>query len=146
MRESMSVKTFFLGALAYLLVTFPVAYLWHLVVFAGVYDRLGIFNREEPIVALGFLAILIQGFLLSYAYPIFRGKGNTLKEGLKFGWMMGFFLWSSQVLAAAAKHQVSSLASWFAVETLYFAIQFTLVGIALGLVYGSRSPSPAVSG
>jgi hypothetical protein len=32
-----------LGA-AYALLTFPLAYLWHLVVFADVYDSLGIFN------------------------------------------------------------------------------------------------------
>lgn len=51
--------------------------------------------------------------------------------------MMGLFLWSSQVVAAAGKHQVASLSTWFAVETLYFAIQFALAGLALGLVYGS---------
>ena len=147
MRESAGVKMFLLGALVYLLVTFPLAYWWHLVAFKEVYDRLGIFNREEPIVALGFLVVLIQGLLLSHAYPIFRGEGSPLKEGLTFGWMMGLFLWSSQVAAAAAKHQVSSLTTWFTLETLYFTIQFTLVGLALGFVYGSRkSPTSAEEG
>ena len=145
MRDSTNIKTLVLGAVAYLLVTFPLAYVWHLVAFKGVYDRLGIFNRGEPIVALGFLVILIQGFLLSYAYPIFRGPGSPLKEGLRFGLFMGFFLWSSQVVAAAAKHQVASLTTWFTVETVYFVIQFALVGLALGLVYGYREPRPMAS-
>lgn len=131
----MRVKTIVVGAMAYLLVTFPFAAVWHLLALKGVYDQLGIFNREEPIVALGFFAMLLQGLLLSYVYPLFYQGGSSVKEGLKFGLLAGLFLWSSQVVAAAAKHQVTSLPLWFAVETTYFGIQFALVGLALGLVY-----------
>ena len=141
MKNRPQVKTFVLGAIAYLLVTFPLAFVWHLVAFKGIYDRLGIFNREEPIVALGFLVILIQGFLLSYVYSVFHRGGSPVKEGLKFGLLMGVFLWSSQVVAAAAKHQVASLPLWLTIETAYFAIQFTLVGLAIGLVYGWSEPA-----
>ena len=140
----MRIKKFLLGAVAYLLVTFPLAFVWHLVAFKEVYDRLGIFNREEPIVALGFVVILLQGLLLSYAYPFIYRAGSSMMQGLKFGLFMGLFLWSSQVVAAAAKHEVSSLSTWFAIETAYFAIQFTLVGLAIGLVY-SRRESPALA-
>ncbi len=45
-------------------------------------------------------------------------------------------VWSSQVVAAAAKHEVSSLSLWLGIETAYFALQFALVGLAIGLVYG----------
>ena len=65
-------KTVLLGALAYALVTFPLAYVWHLVAFADIYDRLNAFTRSEPIVPLGFLAIVLQGVLLSAAYPLLR--------------------------------------------------------------------------
>ena len=34
----MTRKTFLLGALAYLLVTFPLAFVWHLVIFKDVYQ------------------------------------------------------------------------------------------------------------
>jgi hypothetical protein len=134
------------AAAAYLAVTFPVAYVWHLVVFKGVYDRLGIFNREEPIVALGFLTIAIQGLVLSYLYPAFYRGGAPAREGLRFGLLMGVFLWSSQVVAAAAKHQVSSLPTWLAIETAYFAAQFILVGLAIGLVYGRLGPRGGETG
>jgi hypothetical protein len=132
-------RTYWLGALAYLVVTFPFAFVWHLVLFKNVYDRLGIFNREEPIVALGFVAILVQGLLLSYAFGRFRQRSSSLKEGLKFGLIAGVLLWSSQVIAAAAKHEVSSLPTWLALETAYFALQFALVGVALGWIY-RRTP------
>ena len=131
-------NAFMKGAIAYLLVTFPLAFVWHLVVFKDVYDALGIFNREEPIVALGFLVILVQGLLLSYVFPYFHRGGSSVKTGLRLGLVMGLFLWSSQVVAAAAKHEVSSLSTWLGIETAYFAIQFALVGLAIGLAYRPR--------
>ncbi len=139
----MRTKTFLLGALAYLLVTFPLAFVWHLVIFKDIYQWLGIY-REDPIIPLGFLVILIQGLLLSYAFPIFYRDGSSLNQGLKFGLFMGLFLWSSQVVATAAKHHVASLSTWLAIETAYFAIQFALVGLAIGFVY-SRRESPALA-
>ena len=133
----MTRKTFLLGALAYLLVTFPLAFVWHLVIFKDVYQWLGMY-REDPSVPLGFFVILIQGLLLSYAFPILYRDGSSIRQGLKFGLFMGLFLWSSQVFPAAAKHHVASLSTWFAIETAYFAIQFALVGLAIGLVYRDR--------
>ena len=135
----MNSKTFLLGAAAYLLATFPLAFVWHLVVFKEIYDELGIFNRGEPIVALGFAVILIQGLLLSYLYPRFYRGGRPALEGVRFGLLMGIFLWSSQVVAAAAKHEVSSLSTWLVIESAYFAVQFLIVGLLIGLVY-ARDP------
>ena len=130
-------KTYLRGALAYLLVTFPLAFFWHLVVFKGIYDELGMY-REQPIVALGFIAILIQGLFLSYAFPLVYRGPNAVQAGVKFGLLMGLFLWSSQVVAAAAKHEVSSFATWLGIETAYFVVQFAIVGLALGLVYQAK--------
>ena len=136
-------KTWLLGALAYLLVTFPLAFVWHLVIFKDTYQWLGMY-REDPSVPLGFLVILLQGLLLSYAFPLFYRNGSSLKQGLKFGLFMGAFLWSSQVVAAAAKHEVASVSTWLAIESTYFLVQFTLVGLALGLVYARRD-SPVLA-
>ena len=130
-------KTYLRGALAYLIVTFPLAFFWHLVVFKGIYDELGMY-REQPIVALGFIAILIQGLFLSYAFPLVYRGPNAVQAGVKFGLLMGLFPWSSQVVAAAAKHEVSSFATWLGIETAYFVVQFAIVGLALGLVYQAK--------
>lgn len=129
----MTDRRFLLRAAAYVLVTFPLAYLWHLVAFRGLYERLGYFSREEPIVALGFLAIVTQGLVLAGLFPLFRRSGG-IGEAVTFGLIMGLFLWTSQVLAAAAKHPIEPLATWLAIETPYFAIQFGLFGLALGLL------------
>ena len=39
------------------------------------YEQLGYVSRDEPIIAFGFLSILLQGILLSVIYPLLcRGK------------------------------------------------------------------------
>ena len=133
----MNMKTYVRGALAYLLVTFPLAFVWHMVVFKGIYDELGMY-REQPILALGFVAILIQGLFLSYAFPLIYRGPSAVQAGVKFGLLMGLFLWSSQVIATAVKHEVSSLAIWLGIETAYFVVQFAIVGLAIGLVYRAK--------
>lgn len=126
-------RRFLIGAGAYVLVTFPLAYVWHLVAFRTLYERLGYFSRDEPIVALGFLAIVAQGLFLAGLYPFFR-RGGGIREAVTFGLLMGFFLWTSQVLAAAAKHPIEPLGTWLTIETVYFAIQFASFGLALGFL------------
>src|SRR5215475_7423235 len=37
-------RSFWLGVAAYLLPTFPIAYVWHLVLFASAYEALGIYR------------------------------------------------------------------------------------------------------
>jgi hypothetical protein len=134
----MRVKTFILTALAYLLVTFPFAYVWHLVVFRSFYDRLGYFGTKEPIVALGFLTIAAQGLLLAYAYPFFQRGGKALVEGMRTAGFFGALIYSVQVVAAAAKNHAPATAEWFLFEGLYFVIQFALIGFALAFIHRPR--------
>ncbi len=138
----MSVKQFLLGIGVYAAATFPVAYVWHLVLFESTYAELGYFTRE-PIVAIGFAAIVLQGACLSFAYPRFAPGQSPLAEGLRFGLGAGFFLWTSQVLAFTAKHEVSPISTWLAIETVYFAVQFGLVGLAYGFLLSPREPKVA---
>jgi hypothetical protein len=50
---------------------------------------------------------------------------------------MGLFIASSAVIAEAAKQRVSSLRTWFVVETLYYLIQFSLCGVAISFIYST---------
>lgn len=130
----MRTRRFILSALAYLALTFPFAYVWHLVAFRPFYDRIAYFGNGEPIVALGFAAIAAQGLLLAYGFPFFQGGGKPIIEGLRFAAVFGAFLVTTQVVAAAAKHHAPATADWFLMEGLYMTIQFTLVGLAFGLI------------
>jgi len=128
---------FFGSWFAYLIITFAMGFVWHLKLFKDLYKRLAIYSRiDDPIVPLGFLAMLIQGALLAYLYPLITAGNNPALDGVKFGLLMGLFIASSAVIAEAAKQRVTSLATWLMIESIYYAIQFSLSGLAIGLIYG----------
>lgn len=128
-----------LGTLGYVAVTFPLAFLWHLVVFKSTYDQLGYITRDEPIVAFGFGAVLLQGILLAVIYPRLCRGMSFVGGALFFAGVMGSFHWTTHVLADAAKHKLSSLPLWFGIETLYLTIQFMLAGFLFAAVNSKRS-------
>ena len=141
MPELFQTRRVVLGTLGYLLITFPLAYTWHLVLFERIYDELGYFGREEPIIAFGFGAILFQGILLSVIYPCLCRNRSLISGTLLFAAVMGGYHWTAHVLAAAAKQSIAPLSTWFALETTYLVMQFTLGGLLLALVYRNSSGS-----
>jgi hypothetical protein len=141
----MSSKKFTLAAIGYIVVTFVIAAGWHLGLFKGVYDELGIFTRKEPLIHLGIFSMILQGIVFAYVYPIGYQGGSPVKEGLRFGLLMGIFMGSSAVFAEAGKQQVSSLSTWLILESVYYLLQFGLVGVVVGLIYGKEIPTRRVS-
>lgn len=131
-----SVKKIVLATLAYAVVTMTLGFTWHFNFFPEVYHQLGVYNREPPIIPLGFASMLIQGLVLAYLYPFFYRSGRPLVEGLKFGMLMGAFLFSVSTLAVGAKIQVSSMSTWLIIQTVFHTIQFVLAGTLIGLIYG----------
>lgn len=131
----MSIGKILLGALGYAILVVPLAYLWHLKLFKDVYDRLGYFAREEPIIPLGVLAIVMQGIILAAIYPLIQIDVHWFVKGLTFGLVTGLFLGSSQIVADAAKRPIEPVSTWFAIEWTYFAVQFALAGLWFGWLY-----------
>ncbi len=127
-------KKFWSAFAAYLILTFICAVGWHLVLFKDYY--MSISMRKEPLIHLGVLSMLIQAGIMSSLYPLFYKGGEPLKEGAKFGLIMGLFMGSYGVLAEAGKFDIGPLDSWFLHEGIYFPLQFTLIGAVMGLIYG----------
>ena len=127
-------------AIAYIVVTFIIAAGWHLVLFKALYDELGIFTRKEPLIHLGLISMILQGIVLAYVYPLGYRGGSPVLEGLRFGLLMGIFMGSNAVFAEAGKNEVSSLSTWLALESVYYLLQFGLVGIVIGWIYGKEIP------
>jgi hypothetical protein len=132
----MDAKKFVLAVIAYIVVTFAVAASWHLVFFKDLYDQLAIFTRKEPLIPLGIVSILMQALVLAYLYPLFYRDGSPVKEGLKFGLLIGVLMASIAVFAEAGKQNVSSLATWLVFESAYYVLQFGVLGVIIGLIYG----------
>lgn len=136
----MNIKRFVGAWLSYVAVTFVMGFVWHLVLFKKLYRELAIFTRiDDPIVPLGFAAMLIQGAILAYLFPLLSQGRGPFADGLRFGLLVGVFIASSAVLAEAAKQRVTSLPTWLIVESAYYLIQFGLSGIGIGLVYRRSS-------
>jgi len=131
----MNYKSTLLGTLAYTLLTFPLAVIWHVVLFEDKYHSFGYFEGE-PSFVLGLLTIIIQGFILSFLYPYVKFKGQGISRGLKYSLLIGVFFWSSHVLAFVAKQVVDSSVSFVVMESFYLLIQFGVYGLLIGKIYG----------
>ena len=119
----------------YIVTSMALGMAWHFVFFKELYESLGIYNRGEPIIPLGLTSMVIQGFILAYLYPLFDRDGRGLIAGIRFGLLMGLFLFSVSTLANAAKIEVTSISSWLMIQTAFHVVQFLLAGAGIGLVY-----------
>lgn len=129
-------KDFVLGTLGYSAVTLALAGPWHFMLFKELYRSLGIYNRAEMIIPLGIASMLIQGIVMAWLYPhICARKDRSTGTALKFCWAMGLFLFSVSTMANAAKINVSSLSSWFAVQAAFHFIQFTFAGFVFAWIH-----------
>ncbi|MEW5914830.1 MAG: hypothetical protein AB1762_00425 [Gemmatimonadota bacterium] len=120
--------------LAYIACTFGVQGVSHFVVNADHYAAIAIM-RTEPIVPMGIASMVIQGTIFGFLFPAFNRGRRAIGNGLVFSWSIGAFLASYIALGEAGKYGVPSIASWVVVEVAAAAAQFTLFGIALGLLH-----------
>lgn len=126
---------FWLGVAAYLLPSFPIAYVWHLVAFAPTYHDLAIY-RDDVIVPFGALSMLIQGAAFSLVYPhLFADRTPVLRNGLVYGAGIALLSWSFTTLAVAAKNVMTSVPTYMALETAFTIVQFVIVGPLIALAY-----------
>ena len=127
-------RRFWLGFAAYLIPTFPLGYFWHLVLFAPQYHTLQAY-RPDVIIPLGLASMIIQGALLSWAYPKLSSGGPWLASGLKFGLLVGTFAWTFSTLAVGAKHVMTSVPDFLALETAFTVVQYAIVGPLIALAW-----------
>jgi hypothetical protein len=134
-----SARGFWLGMAAYIVATFPIAFVWHLVLFEQRYHALGIY-RADPIIPFGLASMIIQAAIFSWVFPrLFpQGRNSLLKSGLLFGLAAGLLSWSFTTLAVAAKHPMSSIMDYVVLESAFTLVQFLIVGPLMALAH--RAP------
>ncbi len=130
--------------LAYTGLTMLIAFPWHLMIFKDAYYALTPFMRAEPIIALGFLTMLVQGAVLGYLYPMYYAKkgGNPVKTGITFTIIAGLLIYTVMGPATVAKYDVTDSGQFLLLHTGFQLIQFIITGAAIGLIYG-RLPTKA---
>jgi hypothetical protein len=125
-----------LSAFGYIAIVFPLAFVWHLVLFPERYENFGYFSGE-PNILIGFASIIIQGFVLAIIYPLFHTKQIGLSRAFQFAGFIGLFFWTSHVLALVAKQNVPNAGAFIVMETVYLVLQFGLFALLLGVIYRS---------
>lgn len=123
-----------LGTLSYTLVTFPIAVIWHIVLFKSLYLNFGYFG-EDPSFILGFCAIVLQGGLLTWGFTRVSFRGSVSMQALKYVSWLGVFFWTSHVIALMAKSAPAQSIVFFAMETFYLGLQFGIYGLLLGAIH-----------
>jgi hypothetical protein len=131
------IKKIILGTLAYTIITFIIAIMWHIVLFKDRYLAFGYF-KGEPNMLIGFLTILIQGIILTYLYNFFLFTGSNLVKSMRYVLIVGLFFWTSHVLALVAKQNVENAIQFILMESFYLAIQFGIFGICLAIIHKKK--------
>ena len=135
-------QRFTLAVIGYVVTSFVLAAPWHLMWFHDKYVAMGAFTRGDPIMPFGVLAMILQGIVFSYFYPLFyryKGGGHPAYRGIQFSLFMGLNVWTVMVLATAAKFNIEPVTDFVLFGTAFQILQFTFVGLTLGLIYG-RNP------
>jgi hypothetical protein len=130
-----SARAFWFGFAAYVVPSFPIGYIWHLVLFTPMYHDLAIY-RDDIIIPFGVLSMSIQGAVFSWVYPrVFTDRNPVLKNGLLYGLGMALFSRSFTTLAVGAKHVMTSVPTYLALETAFTLMQFAVVGPLIALAH-----------
>jgi hypothetical protein len=134
-------KRYVFAVLAYLIPTFVLGFVWHLVLFESYYDALAIYRRDI-IVPLGFLSMLIQAAIFAWLYQLAfatRPRRQSTKA-LAYAGVGATLSWSFTTLAVAAKNVMASVPDYLLIETAFTIVQWALVA-PLTVVTSPRSPT-----
>jgi hypothetical protein len=137
---------FGLGVLAYLVPTFALGFVWHLVLFHDYYERLAMY-RKDIIIPFGFLSMLVQAFLFAWIYQhaFARRDGRLLSRGLAYAAFGAALSWSFTTLAVAAKNIMTSVPDYLAIETAFTAVQWIMVGPLTALAFARSAQKAAIT-
>jgi hypothetical protein len=131
--------------LAYLVPTFALGFVWHLVLFQSYYQALGIY-RHDIIVPFGFLSMLIQAIIFAWLYDrVFaHARGPLSSRVLAYGLVGAVLSWSFTTLAVAAKNIMASVPDYLLIETAFTAVQWMLVAPLTAVLSVRHEPQSAV--
>ncbi len=125
------------AVLSYVLPTFPLGYVWHLVAFKGYYEALEVY-RTDMLIPLGILSMFVQGCVWALLYqrlfagqPIVRGAAKFMAIALPVAW-------SYMVLAVAAKHHMASVGGFALIETAFMTVHFLIVSPLIAWSFANR--------
>jgi len=130
-------RRFVLGILAYLVPTFALGFVWHLILFDHYYKALAIY-RNDIIVPFGLLSMLIQAVFFAWIYDrVFARQASAMpRRMLAYAASGAVLSWSFTTLAVAAKNVMGSVPDYLMIETAFTVVQWVLVAPLTALAFG----------
>ena len=122
------------GALAYLVPTLVLGFVWHLVAFKGYYDALAMY-RQDVIIPFGFLAMALQAVLFAWVFDsVFAHHAMSLgRRAIQCAAFGAVLSWSFTTLSVAAKNVMTSVPGYLLIETAFTVVQWAIVGPLMAL-------------
>jgi hypothetical protein len=119
---------FAFAILAYLVPTFALGFVWHLILFEHYYQALAMY-RSDIIIPFGFLSMLLQAGLFAWIYAkgFAHQTGPFWARALAYGALGAVLSWSFTTLAVAAKNVMTSVPSYLLIETAFTVVQWSMV-------------------
>jgi hypothetical protein len=120
-------KRIAVSALSYLIPTFILGFVWHLVAFKGYYEALAMY-RKDIIIPFGFLSMTIQALLFSWVYArVFAAWPDIRSRILGYAVFGAALSWSYTTIAVAAKNVMSSVPGYLLIESGFTLAQWLIV-------------------
>ena len=141
-------KRYIPGILAYLVPTFALGFVWHLVLFKDYYDSLAIY-RTDIIIPLGFLSMLVQSVLFAWLYDrmFATASSSRISSIVKYAVLGALLSWSFTTLAVGAKNIMSSVPRFMVIETAFTLVQWLMVApLTVLALRGSRASPSMIPG
>lgn len=137
-------KRIVIGAVCYLIPTFALGFVWHLVAFKGYYDALSMY-RKDVIIPFGFLSMSIQAVLFAWVYArVFAAWSDATSRAFGYTAFGAVLSWSFTTIAVAAKNVMSSVPDYLLIETGYSLVQWLIVGPLTVLLLRRSEPLQTV--
>ena len=132
----MDTKKFILGSLGAAITSFLLGGLWHMLLMGDFYTtHMTAIARAEPNILFIALGSLVLGILMAYTYPIGYKGGSAVKEGFRFGALVGLIWILPFSLILHGIINISLVA--VIVDAGWHIVQEGLAGIVLAFIYGS---------
>ena len=133
----MDTKKMIMAGLGAFAVMFILGFVWHVALMGDFYaENYSEVNLSEEEFSLALIAIgyLILSFMMSYMYPIGFGGGPAIKEGLRFGAMLGIFMSFPKAFIFAAVYKMPLDANLY--DAIYHVVELAIGGIVIAKIYG----------
>lgn len=133
------------SALAYLVPTFILGFVWHLVLFKASYDALAMY-RHDVIIPFGFLSMGLQSVLFAWVLDTaFAEITPPARRALSFTLFGAVLSWSFTTLAVGAKNVMASVPDYVAIESAFTAVQWALVGPLMSWAHARATSNSRVT-